>query len=358
MRWMYLAHDPATNINFGYGPADTIRRRFFLILWNCYKFFIDYAGVDGFDPGKKLDLKGKKFTFSSFQHSVLDRWIISKLNKLGEVAEEALDHFDAMTASRAIEEFVVGDLSQWYIRRSRDRFGPTAPDGEDKKAAYSTLYSVLFILSKLLAPFTPFIAEEIYLNLASGQKGYRGRKSTVSGMEDSVHLSRWPDHHDYLIDRKLLEDMPLVREIVERGHSFRKAKKIGLRQPLPELKVREFPGFQSGYKAELSALIADELNVKKVTLRGGKGELAVEFNTRLTGELRAEGSARELVREIQALRKKRGLELGDRIEVTYPKTPENESAVKHFEDLIKQKTLATALKPGRKLSIQQVSRKV
>lgn len=356
MRWMYLAHDPATTINFGYGPADTIRRRFFLILWNCHKFFIDYAGVDGFDPGKELDLKGKKLTFSSFQHSVLDRWIISKLNKLGEVVEEALNHFDAMTASRAIEEFVVQDLSQWYIRRSRDRFGPTAPDGEDKTAAYVTLYGMLLILSKLLAPFTPFIAEEIYLSLASGQKGYRGRKSTVTGVEDSVHLSRWPDHHDYLIDRKLLEDMPLVREIVEKGHSFRKSRKIKLRQPLAQLEVNRFPGFKSRFRQELSSLIADELNVKKVIFKKGKGELSLSFDTKLTADLKAEGFARELMREIQELRKGKKLELDDRIGVTYPKTPENESAVKYFGELIKQKTSATALELGRELSIRRVGR--
>lgn len=354
MRWMYFTHDPDTNINFGYGPADVIRRRFFLILWNCYKFFIDYAGVDSFDPGKELDLKGKKFTFDSFKHSVLDRWIISKLNKLGEVVENALDRFDAMTASQAIEEYVVQDLSQWYIRRSRDRVGPTAPEGADKQAAYVTLYGNLLILSKLLAPFIPFIAEEIYQNLVGGQRGYRGRGSTVMGMEDSVHLTRWPDHHDYLIDQKVLEDMSLVRAVVEKGHSFRKARKLSLRQPLPELTIKGFSGFQSNYQKELSALIADELNVKKVGLKEGKGELMVEFDTRLTDELRAEGWARELVREIQDLRKEKRLKLDDRIEVVYPKTTENERAVAYAGELVRQQTLATSLKPGRKLTIRRV----
>jgi len=354
MRWMYFTHDPATNVNFGYGPADIIRRRFFLILWNCYKFFVDYANVDGFDPGKSLDFKGKKFTFGSFQHSVLDRWIISKLNKLGEVVEESLDRFDAMAASRAMEEFVVRDLSQWYIRRSRDRVGPTAADDGDKAAVYVTLYGVLFILTKMLAPFIPFVAESIYLNLAAGQKNYRGRESTVAGVADSVHLTSWPDHHSYLIDEELIEDMALVREIVERGHSFRKGEGIKLRQPLAGVEVGGFTGFKSDFKEELTSLIADELNVKKVTLKRGEGGLALRFDVRLTDELKAEGQARKLVREIQGLRREAKLELDARIVVTYPRTPENKFAVERFGDLIRKKTLADALNPGKELLICQV----
>ncbi|PJC22787.1 isoleucine--tRNA ligase [candidate division WWE3 bacterium CG_4_9_14_0_2_um_filter_48_10] len=354
MRWMYFTHDPETNINFGYGPADVIRRRFFLILWNCYKFFVDYANVDRFNPAKELDPKGKKFTFESYKHSVLDRWILSRLNVLVKEVGEALDRFDVMTATFAIEEFVVRDLSQWYIRRSRDRVGPTTPGGEDKRAAYVTLYRVLFTLSKLLAPFTPFIADEVYRNLAQGQKGYQGGRGTVTGAEASVHLVSWPDYHDYLIDQKLLGDMLLVREIVEKGHSFRKARKLSLRQPLPELIVKGFPGFRSNYQKGLCALIADELNVKTVTLKEGKGKLIVEFDTRLTDELQAEGRARELIREIQDLRKEKKLEFDDRIEVVYPEAVENKSAVAKAGEFIRQQTLATSLKPGRKLMIRQV----
>lgn len=356
MRWMYFTHDPATNINFGYGPADVIRRRLFLILWNCYKFFVENALVDSFDPSEALDLKGKRFTFNSYKHTVLDRWILSKLNKLGEVVEKSLDEFDAMTASQAIEEFIVRDLSQWYIRRSRDRVGPAAVDEEDKTVAYATLYGVLFILSKTLAPFTPFLAEETYLNLAGGQRGCRGKKGTVVGTTDSVHLTPWPDHHDYLIDEDLVEDMVVVREIVEKGHSFRKGRGIGLRQPLAKVAVRGFPGFKSEFEGELKTLIADELNVKTTVLKGGKGELKVDFDTKLSDELKAEGRMRELVREIQGLRKEKGLELGDRIEVTYPDSEENRTAVDRFEDLIKRKTLAASIKPGKTLSIRLIGR--
>jgi isoleucyl-tRNA synthetase len=356
MRWMYFTHDPATNVNFGYGPADIIRRRFFLILWNSYRFFADNANVDGFDPVKSLDLKGKKFTLESFEFSVLDRWVIAKLYRLVSDVETYLDGFDAMGASRTIEDFVVRDLSQWYIRRSRSRFGPTADGGEDKRAAYATLYSILIILAKLLAPFTPFVSEEIYLNLVSGQKGYRGSKTDVLGADQSVHLSSWPKRHDYLFDKKLLRDMDLVREVVEKGHSFRKGEGIPLRQPLASLEVSRFPGFASGFAEELESLLAEELNVEKVTFKKGKGELALKFDTKLTSRLKAKGHAREMVREIQSQRRKKGLSLNERIAVTYPDSSSAKEAVSLEGEFIKKQTLAEDLKPGKGFTVTKLSK--
>jgi len=155
MRWLYVRQNVALDLNFGYGPAEEIKRRFFLILWNCYKFFVEYANVDGWYQG--VNVSHQKGAQAMCQYAnVLDSWILSRLNNLIKAVTEGLDRFDNMTAARAIEDFVVNDFSTWYLRRSRDRVGPTAPDGNDKLVCYQTLHQVLLTLTKLLAPFVPF----------------------------------------------------------------------------------------------------------------------------------------------------------------------------------------------------------
>ncbi len=328
MRWMYFTHDPATNINFGYGVADEIRRRFFLILWNCYKFFIDNAIADGWSPPKK-EIPPKH---------ILDKWIYSRLNGgLKNIEENGLENYDPQEAATLIWIFV-NDLSRWYIRRSRDRFGPSASIGADKNAAYYVLWDVLVTLSKILAPFAPFIAEEIHRNLTG---------------EPSVHLESWPRVREEWRNGKLEKDMELVQKIAEAGHSFRKTSGIPLRQPLAKVEVIGFPGFRSQFSKELTALIAEELNVKEVTLKKGGGDLSLTFDTKLTPELKAEGRARELVREIQDLRKEKGLQLSDFITVTYP--PSSAASVNQAGDFIKRQTLAKELKPGKKLLVRRAT---
>ncbi|MDP2735558.1 MAG: isoleucine--tRNA ligase, partial [bacterium] len=206
MRWMYATADPARNINFGFGPAEVIRRRFFLILWNVYRFFTDYARGDRWDPKKKP---------SAARLTVLDRWILSRLNSLIKLATASLDRYDAQTAAAAIERFVVDDLSQWYLRRSRSRVGPASEDSKDKQLFYQTMREVLTSTTRLLAPFTPFVSEDIYRNLTGAS---------------SVHLADWPEVGK--IDPVLERDMEKLREIASLGHSFRKSQQISLRQPL------------------------------------------------------------------------------------------------------------------------------
>ena len=324
MRWMYARQNPAANLNFGYGPAEEIKRRFFFILWNCYKFFVSYAKIDGWTPD---DGRAK-----GAQLHVLDKWVLSRLNNLVRTVTEGLDNFDNMPAARTVEDFVVNDLSTWYIRRSRDRIGPTAPDGSDKFICYQTLHQVLLTLTKLMAPFAPFLAEELYQGLAL--------PFARPGLAKSVHLTDWPEIEESLIDEDLEEQMKLVRQIVEKGHAARKDAGIKVRQPLGKITVNK-----AAQSAAATQLIKDELNVKEVEFIQEKGDLQVTLDTTLTSELKAEGSARDLVREIQKLRRKAGCQMDNKIIVEAP------SWSKEFEEDIKRKTLARELKVGPELKV-------
>lgn len=335
MRWLYATHDPATTVNFSYGAAEIVRRRFFLIFWNTYRFFVGNALVDGWVPKK-----GAK----SARREVLDQWILSRSNSLVKGVTEALDGYDAKTASEAIERFVVDDLSQWYVRRSRDRVGPTAEDESSKASFYQTMHEVLEAVVRLSSPFMPFAAEEMHQNLTGS-----GSSRTGYTVKNSVHLALWPSFNKMHVDSPLERQMEHLREIVSLGHSFRKINKIPLRQPLASLTVKGSSGFKT-QKAELTNLLKKELNVKEVLLKKD-GELAVDFNTKLTDELKAERSARELVREIQSLRKEKGLKLTDKIRVSYPDSAPNKLAVAAFSDLIRRQTLAEELSPGKILRI-------
>ncbi|MBI2012328.1 class I tRNA ligase family protein [Candidatus Curtissbacteria bacterium] len=137
MRWMYARQNPVNNLLFGYHKADEVRRRFYLILWNVYSFFVTYANLNDWSPQP---------TTHNLQPNVLDNWVISRLNSTIKTVNESLTNYDAQTASLSIENFVIGDLSTWYIRRSRDRVEEALP----------IIYQVLVDLSKLLSPFTPF----------------------------------------------------------------------------------------------------------------------------------------------------------------------------------------------------------
>lgn len=321
MRWMYVLQNPSDNLLFGYKKADEVRRKFHLMLWNIYNFFVTYANLDGWEPLKNQEAGTK---------NVLDEWILLKLDQLVKIVTESLDNYQVNIASEAIQYFV-NDLSTWYIRRSRDRIGPTVSDKGDKNSFYLTAYEVLVNLTKLLAPFTPFISEEIYRNLTG---------------EESVHLSDWPNKNQELSikNNELIEEMELVRKVCELGHAKRKEAKMKVRQPLKELRIKNL---ESRIGAELLSLIKDELNVKEVEVVAGKGELQVELDRTLTPELIEEGKARELVRQIQLVRRESGCGLSDRVIVTCPDWP------KQFEDLIKKETLAQTITKG---DILQVSK--
>lgn len=311
MRFMFARQNPAENLLFGYHLADQTRRQFHLKLWNVYNFFVTYANIDRWKPEPNKNSK----------LSALDRWIVSRLNQTIEEVTNSLEKYDAYLASGEIESFV-DDLSLWYIRRSRDRVGPAADSEGDKRAFYETMYFVLVNLSKLLSPFTPFMADMIYTNLTK---------------EDSVHLSDWPEAKGG-VEEKVLADMANIRLVVEKVHSIRKEKKIPVRQPLARLETSApFPAPAK----EFYVYLMDELNVKKWVIGEGK-ELTNKLNTKITPELEEEAKARELIRNIQEERRRLGMNLTQKISVSSPWLPTSKKLVQR----VKSKTLAASLTMG------------
>lgn len=325
MRWLYLSQNPANNLNFGYHLADETRRRFHLLLWNIYSFFVTYANVDKWQPHVETKKPPTK----------LDQWILTRLDQTLIETAKALDDFDTPMATSLFEEFIQ-DLSTWYIRRSRDRVGPTAKDKKEKDLCHWTLYTTLFVLIRALAPFLPYLSEEIYQNLIG-----KGKLK----MENSVHLADWPEvKSEKVVNQPLLENMRLVRQVCEKGHAARKEAKIGVRQPLQSIKV----GASKELKLsdELVQLIKEELNVKRVEFKKGKGDLKVDLDTKITPQLKKEGEDRELIRQIQELRKENKCRLDEKINVITPRFP-------HNQELVGQATLAESFKKGEKLTIKK-----
>jgi isoleucyl-tRNA synthetase len=311
----YLLSSPllnAQNVNFSEEAIRDIQRRLLGTLWNSYSFYVLYANVDKFIPAKNYRLEVK---------NLLDKWIISELQLLIRTVEENMQGYDLVKATKPFEVFV-DNLSNWYIRRSRRRFWKSESD-KDKKEAYETLHYVLVTLSQLMAPFCPFVAEEIYKNLTG---------------EESVHLSDFPVADKKLIDEKLNEEMETVRSIVSEGLQLRALAKIKVRQPLASASIK--------YKVsniELNNIIREELNIKEVVINENQEE-SIKLDTNITEDLKLEGLAREIIRHIQEMRKEAGYEVDNRIEICYsPQSP----VFQKFGDLIAKETLAGNLKEGR-----------
>ena len=372
MRWMFVVQNPTLNVNFGYGPADDVRRRFLIPLWNVYSFFGTYANLEQRDVAEMVR--------SEPPLGLLDRWILSRLHATVATVRRRLEDFDPAGAARPVEQFV-DDLSNWYVRRSRRRFWKAEADS-DKRAAYFTLYQALVMLARALAPFLPFVTEQIYQNLV---------RTLDPAAAESVHLTDFPVPEERRISAHLEVQMAAVRNLVSLGRAARNKVKIRTRQPLPAvLLVTALPDLR--HQPELLEHLADELNVKEirfvedatpyvryevkprfdllgprlgrrvqdlarhlaaleplavfralegqgrltVTLDGEEvalvpaevdvrmhtaegyaaeglgGEFAI-LDVRLTPELVAEGRARELVHQVQQMRKDAGLDLADRI---------------------------------------------
>lgn len=307
MRWMYTRQNPADNLLFGYKVGDETRRRFHLKLWNVYNYFVTYANLDGWMPGKREEAK-----------NVLDNWILSRLKETVDAVTDCLEGYDAFKATGKLEGFV-NDLSNWYIRRSRGRTGVSVDASKDKEAFYQTTYSVLTTLAKLLAPFIPFMTEAMYKNLTK---------------EESVHLADWPKVK-LNVKKDLLEDMAKIREIAERAHAQRKKEGIPVRQPLALLKTSV-----AKLDEELESVLMEEVNVKKV--RWGSGKKPADLDTKVTPELEEEAKTRNLIRKIQKERKKMGVSLKDSVVVTNEWLPEDETLL----DDLKEVTLAEEVKRG------------
>lgn len=246
VRWYFFSScNPAQGLPFIEENLVDLQRKFMGTLWNVYCFYVLYAEIDKIDP--------TKYSLSDCKLSFLDKWLLSDFNALIKTVDENLDKYDMQTPAKAISEFV-DKLSNWYIRRSRERFWGSE-ESEDKKSAYKTLYEVLVNLSKLIAPFVPFIAEEIYQNLV---------RSLDKNVPESVHFCRFPEADEKLIDRSLNEGMDKVLEIVLLGRACRSASNVKNRQPLS--KVLVCTKDELSLDNELVELIKDELNVENLEI--------------------------------------------------------------------------------------------
>ena len=394
--YMLTNSEPWDNLKFDPNGVDECRRKFFGTLYNTYSFFALYANVDGFDP-EKASLDNVKDSLVE-----IDRWILSCLNTLIKGVTRELDNYDPTRAGRLIDAFVNDDLSNWYVRLNRKRFwGKEMSD--DKRAAYETLYTCLMTVAKLLAPFAPFFADQLYHDLG--------------GKMESVHLEFFPKADEARIDTDLEARMAMAQKITSMVLALRRKVNIKVRQPLAQIMIPAASDEQKKHIEAVENLILNEVNVKKLTFAEGngilvkkvkcnfrvmgkkfgklmkgvaakmnalsqdeiaglekngnisfdvqgqlvtvdaadveiisedipgwlvsnEGNLTVALEVELTDELRQEGMARELINRIQNLRKETGLEITDRIKVTVSPSENTDAAVKAFADYIKSQVLA------------------
>ena len=394
-RWhFYTCSSPWLPTRLGINNVQETQRGFLSTLWNVYSFYVLYAEIDKFNPLEYSDFKSD---------NVMDRWIVSKLNTLVKEVDSKLEVYDITSAALLIESFT-DELSNWYVRRNRERYwSETLTD--DKIGAYVTLYKVLTTLIKISAPFVPFITDEIYQNLVVG---------IDKNAPESVHLCLWPEVDESVIDHKLEEEMSLAYKIVKLGRGARNTANIKNRQPLSKMliSVDTLPEYYSD-------IVKEELNVKEivlgadmskyvdfeikpnlpvlgkeygklipqirkeiakmnqmdlantvknggveyieidgtqialdqnnllVTMQGkdgfafsGEGEVGVVLDTTITPELKEEGYLREILSKVQNMRKDSGFEVLDRINLFVADNKMLEQVIKKFADTIKKDTLA------------------
>jgi isoleucyl-tRNA synthetase len=356
LRWYCLtATQPGNVRRFSEDMVAEVVRRFLLTLWNVYSFFITYANIDHFTPGSPAP---------SSEQSELDKWIISELNQLIVDVDSALGAYNPTEAGRRIESFV-NDLSNWYVRRSRRRFWKSESDA-DKLSAYTTLYECLVALSKLLAPFIPFLAEELYQNLVL---------TVFPEAPDSVHLADFPVADVIRIDKQLAGDTRLVMKISSLGRAARSRAGIKVRQPLAHVLVSVSSPTEEESLEQLKPQILEELNVKdlkiisntevvkldghgyavsglevdrekeeKVPVMVGAYNVAIPLD--ISPELQAEGMAREIVHRLQTMRRSAGFDIADYITTYYQGEAYMRQVVEDFTDYIKQETLSRQLVEG------------
>jgi isoleucyl-tRNA synthetase len=282
------------------------------MVWNMYDFFTMYAEVDNWEWNGELRDPSGDCT------NPLDQWITSRLHQLVSEVETHMERYDIPSAVKPILPFI-DDASNWYVRRSRRRFWKSGDDA-DKEMAYKTLHYVLVRLSYVLAPFTPFLAEELYQKLTGGE---------------SVHLEDWLSAGH--VNELVMKDMEEVRDYVNRGLSLRAAGKLKVRQPLASVTVPRLGEF-----VDFTDILTEELNVKAVKVGP---EIALDL--KLTPELKREGLMREVVRNVQNARKEAGLSVDDRISlVLTTDDDELKKAISEFNDEIKAETLANTLEGG------------
>ncbi len=359
----YLMSSPvvaAENLNFKESDVADLVRGMFRMLWNSYSFFVLYADIDKWEPKEFKAPKG-----------LLDKWIVSELNVLIRDFNKHMEAYELNYAARLLPKFI-DNLSNWYIRRSRKRFWKSEDDA-DKEEAYQTLYYVLVELSKLMAPITPFIAEEIYRNLKECHSGLdpESNKEILNQVQDdktcSVHLENFPAADEDLIDKTLNEEMTKVRRYVTIGLQLRAKSHFNVRQPLSDLYIDVSKHNYTAVKwhletlwNEMETIIKEELNVKNVVLAimledvlklkeqnniSWDESKEVGLNIEITPELKLEGMAREIIRSIQEMRKEAGYEVDNRIKVGYEGMKEV-FGKSELKGLIQKEVLATEIITG------------
>lgn len=398
-RWhFYTVSAPWLPTRLSLENVQETQRGFLSTLWNVYAFYVLYAEIDQFNP---LNYKDFKVT------NIMDKWILSKLNTLIKEVDDKLEHYDITGAALQIESFT-DELSNWYVRRNRERFWSQELNDE-KIGAYVTLYKVLTTLIKISAPFVPFITEEIYQNLVVGLD---------ENAKESIHLCQWPEADEKAINKNLEKEMDLAYKIVKLGRSARNSANIKNRQPLSKMliSVDALPEYYAN-------IVKEELNVKQVelgaemstyvhfeikpnlpvlgkeygklipkirqeianknqmdlantvknggieyieieevqiglnaenllvTMQGkegyafsGEGEIGVVLDTTITPELQEEGYIREVLSKVQNMRKEKGFEVLDNITLYVANNEKIENVVKKYEEIIKHDTLALEIK--------------
>jgi isoleucyl-tRNA synthetase len=392
--YMMTNSEPWDNLKFDPEGVAEISRKFFGTLYNTYSLFAMYANVDGFDPQTPQIPVSERPEF--------DRWILSFLNSLVEGVEQEMNGYDPTRAGRLIDQFVDEDLSNWYVRLNKKRFWGKEMDN-DKLAAYQTLYECLMTVAKVLAPFSPFFADQLYKDLG--------------GPLDSVHLDIFPVFNAALVNKDLEERMDVAQRITTIVLALRRKESIKVKQPLQTLMIPPVDSAQRDAIESVKQIFLQEVNVKEVKFVEGagilvkkvkcnfrtmgkkfgklmksvaaamdalsqeqiadlekngtiaisvegqdviveavdvdiisedipgwlvanEGNLTVALEVELTDELKNEGMARELINRIQNIRKESGLEITDRITVTLSPNEDVQKAIDSFADYIQTQVLA------------------
>jgi len=357
LRWYMLVSTAGEDTHrFSTKVLEETTRKFLLTLWNTYSFFTLYANIDFGDRTAMTAEHLVRPHLTQGNGTELDRWIVSELNRLVSEVSKSMDNYNPTAATRKIEGFV-DVLSNWYVRRNRRRFWKSESDA-DKLAAYATLYECLTTLARLLAPFVPFVAEELHQNLA---------RSIDPAASESIHLTDFPIADEAKIDDRLNDDVVLSMKVSSLGRAARAKAGIKVRQPLQEAVVRVETEGEKRSLERLAEEVIEEINVKKlvvVSVTEGRSASKVDSDmpdysvandvryrvavcTRLTPELLAEGVSRELVRHLQNMRRSAWFDVTDQI-ITYYQTDEPllKQVLDDFANYIKQETLSQELIEG------------
>jgi len=417
MRWQYAAQNPAQNLNFGFGPAQEIKKRF-LTLWNVVSFMTQYANADGWRPSEDQLRAVCQASLGTTidRDNPIDQWLAARVHRLVSDTDAALGRNDTSAYTRHVEGWF-DELSNWYVRRSRRRFWKAELGEADREQAYGALWSALAITARVLSPVMPFLAEDLWANLVTCHDD-----TLTDGVLDSVHLVPWPEADAALAQHGRLAEVDAVQRALALGRAARASSKLKLRQPLrevivyrrsargdgtrglenlvdqwiddvlAELSVKEIsyvdqpdglwsesmmpllPKLGAKYGKEVAdirkaiaagdievhpdgtarvgtfTLLAEEFEYRSTPAEGyamaEDAEWVVLVSTTLDEELRGEGRAREIVRALQGLRKDSGLDIADRIAVTWAADGALADALRIHADAIAEEVLATSFTEG------------